>query len=83
MCRYHTHKQHSKALFAVFNSFLKIELVNQWTKRARTSHFRTSDVSTAKIMAAKKGCVAAPSRLNNYRFMHRSASKRLDITLST
>ena len=31
-----------------------VELVNQYIQHARTSHFRTSDILTTKIMAAKK-----------------------------
>ena len=52
-------------LFVVFHYNLAVEAVNQCIQHAHTSRFRTSDVLTAKIMAAKKGCGAAALRLNN------------------
>ena len=46
-----------------------VEVVNQYIQHACMSHFQTSDVLNAKIMAAKKGCGAAALSLNNQQFM--------------
>ena len=52
-------KLHSKALFVVFHYNLAAEAVNLCIQHTRMSRFRTSDILTAKIMAAKKGCGAS------------------------
>jgi len=76
VCRYHSHKLRSKALFVVFQEEIVKQSRNLCIDHAHTSHFRTSDVLTAKIMAAKKGVCAAPLRLNNWRIMQQGALKR-------
>ena len=56
MYRYHSHKLYSKALlFMVLREEIVMQLINQCMKSSDTSYFRTSNVLTAKIMAARKG----------------------------
>ena len=56
MYRYHSHKLHSKALlFTVLREEIVIQSINQCMKSLDTSYFQTSNVLTAKIMAARKG----------------------------